>query len=155
MFSTGLSTGERGGRGRRQREDGDVFRHRRLVGGVPARLIPHQHGMSGGSDLRGDLVEMPLHGLGVTAGQDESGTDTALGANGAEDIGRLGALVVRRDRTGSPFGPAPGDLVLLADPGFILPPQFYLGSGRQGGSDRCQLAGEVFLKASRASTFWA
>ncbi len=97
--------------------------------------------------LGGDLVEMPLHGLSIAARQDESGTDAAIGADGAEDIGRLGALVVWRYGTRSSLGPAPCDLVLLADPGFILPPQFYLGSGRQGGTDRCQLGGEVFFKS--------
>lgn len=38
-------------------------------------------------DLGGDLVHMPLHGLGVATGQDEGGTDTTLGADGPEDVG--------------------------------------------------------------------
>jgi len=65
---------------------------------------------------------MPLHRLGVATGQDQSGTDTARGTDGAEDVGRLGALVMRRAWPGSALGPAPGDLVLLANPGFVLEP---------------------------------
>ena len=46
------------------------------------------------ADLRRDFVEMPLHGLGVAAGQDEAGADAAGGTDGAEDVGRFGALVL-------------------------------------------------------------
>ena len=63
---------------------------------------------------------MPLHGLGVAAGQDEGCPDAALGTDGAEDIGRLGALVLGGPGPGAAFRPAPGDLVLLADPRFVL-----------------------------------
>ena len=73
---------------------------------------------------------MPLNGLGVAAGQDEAGTDTARRADGTEDIGRLGALIAGRAGPGSSLRPTPCDLVLLADPGFILPPEFYVGAGR-------------------------
>ncbi len=88
---------------------------------------------------------MPLHGLGVATGQDEAGANAARRADGAEDVGRLGALIAGRAGPGSPLRPAPRDLVLLADPGFILPPQFYLGAGRQLGADLCQRGGQAFL----------
>ena len=98
---------------------------------------------------------MPLHGLGVAARQDEGGADAARGTDGAEDIGRLGALVAGRPGPGAAFRPAPGDLVLLADPRFVLPPELYLGIGRERGSDRRQRGGKVFLKFSMASSFCA
>src|SRR5512134_1050098 len=102
-----------------------------------------------------DFVQMPLHGLGVAAGEDEGGADAAIGTDGAEDVSRLGALIVRRRGAGTLLGPAAGDLVLLSDPGFILPPQFYVGSGRQGGPHLCQRGGKAFLKSSMALPFWA
>ncbi len=98
---------------------------------------------------------MPLHGLGVAARQDEGRPDAALGTDGAEDIGRLGTLVAGRPGPGAAFRPAPGDLVLLADPRFVLPPEFYLGIGRERGSDRLQRGGNVFLKSWMTSAFCA
>ena len=98
---------------------------------------------------------MPLHGLGVAAGQDESRTDAARGTDGAEDVGRLRALIVRRSGPGAAFSPAPRDLVFLTDPRFVLPPKLYLDAGRQPGADRRQRGGETFLKSSMASSFCA
>ena len=98
---------------------------------------------------------MPLHGLGVAAGQDEGRADAALGADGAEDIGRLRALIVRRPWSASPGRPSPGDLVFLTDPRFVLPPEFYVGATREPGADRRQLGRETFLKSSIANSFCA
>ena len=42
--------------------------------------------------------------------------------------------------------PAPGEHGFLADPGLILPPNFYRGVGREPGSDLPQPGGEVFFK---------
>ena len=60
----------------------------------------------------------------VAAGQDEARADAALGTDGAKDIGRFRALVLGGRRPGSPWRPAPRQLGLLTDPGFILPPDF-------------------------------
>jgi len=138
-----------------QGQDGDVVRHGQLVGGVPSGLIHHEHCVGARPDLGGDLIEVPLHGQGVAARQDEGCADTALGADGAEDVGGLGALVMGRRGARPPLGPTPRDLVLLPDPGLVLPPDLYVGSWRQLGPDRRQLGGEIFLKSSTASPFWA
>ena len=98
---------------------------------------------------------MPLHGLGVAPGQDETGADAARRADGTEDIGRLGALIAGRTGPGSPLGPAACDLVLLADPGLVLKPKLYLGAGRQPGPDRRLRGGEAFLKSSLTNSFCA
>jgi len=139
----------------RQGQERDVGWDGELVHGVPSGLVEHEDGMGAWADLGGDFVEVPLHGLGVAAGQDEGGADAALGADGAEDVGRFGALIVRRPRPGAALGPAPRDLVLLADAGFVLPSDFYLGVCRQPGPDRFQLGGEAFLKSSTANSFCA
>ncbi len=49
----------------------------------------------------------------------------------------------------------PGDLVLLAGPRVVLPPELYRGSGRARGSDRLQRGGNGFLKFSMANSFCA
>ena len=61
---------------------------------MPSGLIEDENGVGAGGDLGGDLVEMKLHGLGVAGGQHEGGTGSALRAYCAEQIGRLGALIV-------------------------------------------------------------
>ena len=75
---------------------------------------------------------------------DQPGALAFGGTDGAKDVGPFGALVVGCSGPGSAPGPAAGDLVLLAHPGFILPPQLYLGAGREARPDLRQLGGEVF-----------
>ena len=114
----------------RQGDDGDVRWYDQLIGHMPSGPIHHEHGVRSGRDLGGDLIEMPLHATGVAAGQDQGGTDTACRAHGPKDVGGAGAFILGCYRTCSSPGPASRDLVLLADPGFILPPQLYPGSRR-------------------------
>ena len=95
------------------------------------------------------------HRRGVAPRHDKPGALALLGADRAEDIGPLGALVVRGARPGSTPGPAAGDGVLLPDAGFVLPPQLYFGSGREPLADLVQFGRKVFLKASIASSFCA
>ena len=64
-------------------------------------------------------------------------------------------LIMRDAGPGAPSGPAPGDLVLLAHPRRVLPPQLYGGAVREARPDRFQGGGETFLKTSSASGFWA
>ena len=96
---------------------------------------------------------MPLHGLGIAARQDEGGTDAALRTDGAEDVDGLRALILRGYGSASPCSPSPRELGFLADPGFILPPDFYVGIGRETGANVFQRDGEVFLKSSTANSF--
>ncbi len=122
---------------------------------MPTGLIEEEDAVGAWAHLGRDFIEMPLHGLCVAAGQNERRAGAALGTDGAEDIGRLGALIPGRPGPGSPWRPAPGELVFLTDPRFVLPPQLYLGIGREPGADRFQLGGEVFLKPSMANSFCA
>ena len=143
------------GRLGRERQQGDVGGDGEPVGHVPSGLIEHEQGVGTRLDGHGDLVEMELHGRGVALGEHEPGALALGGADGAEDVGRLGALVVRRAGPGAAARPAPGDLVLLADARLVLPPDLYRGAGRQARPERRQLFGEVFLKAASANSFWA
>ena len=54
---------------------------------MPCGAVDDEHGVSARRYLGRDFIEMPLHGLGIAAGQDEARTDTALRTDGAEDIG--------------------------------------------------------------------
>ena len=140
----------------RQRDDADVGGNDELTGHVPAGLIHQYDSMGAGCHGERYLGEMQRHGLGIAKRQDQPGALAKLRANRAEDVGRLGPLVLRRRRAGSSSGPAPRDLVLLADAGFVLEPDLYGRALREGGADRCQLGSEApFLKASRACSFWA
>ena len=57
--------------------------------------------------------------------KDECGTDPALGADRAEQIGRLCALVVDGARSRALAGPAVGQLVFLPDAHLVLKPHLY------------------------------
>ena len=54
---------------------------------MPPGLIEIEDGVGARRYLGRDFIEVPLHGLGVAAGQNQGRTDAALGTNGAEDIG--------------------------------------------------------------------
>ncbi len=128
---------------------------------MPAGLIEQQHGVATRFDRLGDLRQMQRHGGGVAARQHQAGRSAARRADRTEDVGRAGALIVRRRGPGAASRPAPCDLVLLADAGFILEPDFYRLAGCLLLGDLCQALGEVFLNAAiflnaaTASPSWA
>jgi hypothetical protein len=77
-------------------------------------------------------------------------------ADGPEDVGRGGALILRCRRPRAAPGPAPRDLVLLPDPRFIGEPDLYFGPlDTLVARDLVQDAGEAFLKCSIAPSAWA
>src|SRR3954453_10061286 len=98
---------------------------------------------------------MQAHGLRIASGQHQGRALTLLRADRPEDVDRTRPLIMRGAGPGSPPGPAAGDLVLLADTGLVLPPQFYRSAVREARPDRLQGGGETFLKSSSASGFWA
>jgi hypothetical protein len=67
-----------------------------------------------------------VHRFDVAPGQDEPGRLSVLRADGAEDVGRCRALIVRSGRAGALLGPATCDLVLLANPGLVAEPDLYI-----------------------------
>jgi hypothetical protein len=84
---------------------------------VPTSLI-HQHGrVSAGCDGERYLGKMQGHGFGTAEGQDQPGSLAKLRADRAKDVGRFGPLILGRRWPRSASGPAPRDLVLLADAG--------------------------------------
>ncbi len=112
--------------------------------------------MMSGGDIGRDRGEVQVHRRGVAFGQDEPGRLALLGTDCAEDIGRSGALVARRRRPAAAQRPAAGDLVLLADPGFVAEPDLYVaGIAATLARDRRQCRWPAFLKSSMAPAAWA
>ncbi len=102
-------------------------------------------------DLCCDFGEVQAHRLGVAMGQNECGALAVLWADGAENIGRGGALIGGCRRPRSTFRPAPGDLVLLADTRLVGEPDLYaLWRDVFFAGDFVQALGEAFLKSSIA-----
>ena len=109
--------------------------------------------MGTGRHVEGDLFEMHAHRLAVTAGHDDAGSLAFSRADRAKDPGRGAALIARSGGTRATPCPAPGELGLLADPGFILPPQLYRGSFGQALADLRQTGAELLLKMAMSSLF--
>jgi hypothetical protein len=121
---------------------------------MPSRLIEDENGVMAGLDLGADFGEVGVHGVAIAIGHDHARGGPGLWADGSEEVGPLGALILRRRRTGSSPCPASGELVLLAYARFILPPEFDFGSDRERVFDVLDLCGKVFLKSSKAYSFW-
>ena len=136
---------------RRQRNDGDVCRHDKTGRQVPAGLIDQEDGVGFGRDRFSDFRQVQVHGLGVAGRQDQGGALALVWADRAEDVGGSGALVTRRDGTGTALGPPSRDLVLLADAGLVGEPDFYRVAGKCLLAGDClQMRREAFLKSSIA-----
>jgi len=139
----------------RQRDDRDIAGHHKVFGEVPSGLVDDQDGMGTAGDLERDFLQVLAHRPGIAHRQHKTCALALVGADGAKEPGRAGALVVGCRRSCPPLGPAPRDLVLLADPGLVLEPDLYLCAFREGFPDCRHRGGEVFLKAAAASISWA
>lgn len=140
----------------REHHERDVVRNHETGREVPSGLVDDEHRVLAGGHLGGDFDEVQVHRLGVAGGQDERGCLAIAGADSPEDIGGSGALIVRCRRPRSPSCPAPGDLVLLPDPGLVSEPDLYaVAIDPLVARDRVQALGKGFLKASTAPAAWA
>jgi hypothetical protein len=91
------------------------------------------------------------HCGGIAPRQDQGRALAGLGTDGAEDVGRGGALIARRSGPRAALGPAAGEVVLLADPGLIAEPDLYVGRiDALVARDLVQNGGKTFLKCSIA-----
>ncbi len=119
---------------------------------MPGGPIDDQDGMGVRGDGARYLFEMKCHGSAVAERQDQARALAFLRADGPEDIGRAGALIVGCAGPGAAPGPSPCDLVLLADTGFILEPDLYPCARRLPARDVLHEGGELFLNASAANS---
>ena len=72
---------------------------------MPSGAIEQQHGVCARCDTARDFVEVELHRLGVGVGQGERRADAVGGADGAEQVGVVVALIGGLARPGSASGP--------------------------------------------------
>ena len=131
-----------------QEEQRDVVGQLEVMGDMPSGAIEDDDGMGARCDLGADFGEMPRHGIGVGLGQHQGRRAVGFGAGGGKEIGGFVALVFWLSRPAAFFRPLPGQLSLLADPGFIGKPDFYRalrGSVADGVLDQVT---EVFLNAT-------
>src|SRR3982074_3602222 len=89
---------------------------------------------------------MKLHGFGVAGREQESGAGSTFGADRAEQIGRLGPLIVSGPWPRALPGPTICELVLLADPHLVLEPHLYRCAGWELRARLRHASGEVSLK---------
>src|SRR5260370_16486599 len=94
---------------------------------------------------------MEGHGGGVAGREDEAGPGSSRRADGAEDVGRARPLIARCRGSGPAPRPAPGDLVLLTDPGLVLEPDLYRLARRVALGDLVEARGQVFLNSPMPS----
>ena len=79
---------------RRQRQDRYVGGHNECVGHVPAGLVHDEDGMRVIGHVPRDFSQVLGHGVGITPRHDQCRRLAQLGADGTEDVGRAGSLVV-------------------------------------------------------------
>ena len=88
---------------RRQGKKGDVFRDLESPAlFVPSGAVEDDDGVMAWLDLTADLLQVQPHHGAVDSGQDQSGTDVTLWADGAEDIGPFIAQVLGMVGNGRP-----------------------------------------------------
>jgi hypothetical protein len=118
---------------------------------MPSGLIDEEDGVGSWCDRLGDFREVEVHRFGIAEGQDQGRAVALFRADGTEDIGRCGSLVLRRTRASAALRPPACDLVLLADPSLVLEPNFYLADvDLFFARDFVQARWELFLKSSMA-----
>jgi len=117
---------------------------------VPSSAIDNEQGDRAGADALTDFRQMHAHDVGVDGWHDQGGAGAACGTNRTKQIGPGKAAVTLDPRTRATFGPEPTYRALLADPGFILEPDFNRAPGAFRRDRSAGQIGEVFLKASCA-----
>ena len=119
-----------------------------LPGRMPSGAIEQQDGVGALGDVARDFVEVKLHHVGVGIGKRQSRSDAARRADRAEQIGVVVALVGGLSGPRSTPGPLADEAVLLADPGFVLEPDFDRRRLGDPFEMSLQRAREVFLNPS-------
>ena len=118
---------------------------------MPSGLIDEKDGMKSRCDGVGDFGQMKVHRLCIAGRQDQGGSLSLFRADGSEDVGRGGALILRSARASAALGPPAGDLVLLTNARFIREPNLYFPNiDCLFARDFIQARWELFLKSSMA-----
>src|SRR5215210_6552562 len=138
-----------------QRHERDVVGDHQPLGLMPSRLIEQHHRMRTRRDSLRDLRQMQAHALTRAARQDEASPFPFSRADRAENVSRLGSLVLWGRGASAASGPAPSDLVLLPDPCLVAEPDLYRLATSRTCLDLLQTGREGFLKAVTSTSFLA
>ena len=123
---------------------------------MPTCLIDEKHSVGARRHFGGDFGQVQVHRLDIADGKDKPCALALFGTYGAKDVGRGGALIIRRRGPCAAPCPAPRDFVLLPDAGFVGEPDLYCGRiDVLLARDLIQTGGEVFLYSSMAPSAWA
>ena len=87
-----------------------------------AGAVDQDSGVGTWGDRLAQFGEHDVHGLGRGPRQDDSDAEIAIGADGAEQIGRLEPVIPDRPGTAAAGRPAAGQRALLTHTGLILEP---------------------------------
>jgi len=110
---------------RRQRQEADVAGHEQVLAWpVPAGTVANQNRMCAFADLRADLLQMEVHHLRVGCRGNDGCPHSTGRTDRTEDVGRVMAIIADHARAGAGGGPYIGMTAFLADPGFVLKPDF-------------------------------
>jgi hypothetical protein len=121
------------------------------TGLMPTCAVENNDGMAARRDAARDFDEVQVHRIGVGVRKNEGCSGVAGRTDRAEQIGPIVTLIAWSSRTAAAFGPDAAQRALLADAGFILPPEFdrlCLRAVRDAGRDQI---GKVFLCACCAA----
>ena len=141
-------SGSRFGRVWRQSQQCDVLRNFEPWRTVPARSVQDQQGDGPRRHVAADFFQMFVHGRDIDLWHYDRRANAASRAGRPKQTGPGKPVIPDRARTRTARGPNSRQRALLADPCFVLPPEFDgLALGVVGYRVPRQF-GEVFLKAS-------
>lgn len=117
----------------RQAEQGDVVGQAQALARLaPAGGVADHQGMGARCHHGADLPQVLAHRLAVHRRHDDGGTDAPRGADGAEQVHAVVAIVANHRRAGADRRPNIGMPALLAHSGLILEPDLdRLARGRR------------------------
>ena len=104
-------------------EQPDVVRHQQAIPHlVPSGAIQCKPGERPWAHLGADFLQMQVHRVDIGTRENEPGANAAIWTDGAEQVGRLVALIARGCGSAAALCPNAGQAALLADASLILPP---------------------------------
>ena len=107
-----------------QEDEVDAVGNRQVVGEVPAGLVEDEDGMCLRGQVARALIKVMLHRLRIGARHDHRRPRAAFGTDRTKQIGRFGTQIGECPWPGAAPRPAPGARVFLAEPHFVLKPDF-------------------------------
>jgi hypothetical protein len=117
----------------RQWDRADVWRHDEIARPLPSGAVEHERNLRIRCNRGGEVVEEDLHGRGRDLWQYEGEAVAGGGADGAEQVGPLVALLAQAARPFAAYPPAVASAALRANPGLIFEPQLDALAGMRRG----------------------